>query len=111
MKRTDPATYEPSVPRVMRVAADLVRKHGSILGDQQDRLVERLNQVANPRAEREIRSILSAHRDVAPAKTAQALLEGANELRLKPARPVERPPQVGLEDIRLVTWMAIVGGN
>lgn len=109
MKRTDPATYEPSVPRVMRVAADLVRKHGSILGDQQDRLVERLNQVANPRAEREIRSILSAHRDVAPARTAQALLEGANELRLKLPRPVERLPQVDLEDIRLVTWMAIVG--
>lgn len=108
MLRTDPATFEPSVPKVMRVAADLVRKQGGVLGDQQDRLVERLNQVANPRAEREIREILSSHRGVSPAITVQALMEKANELRLKAPAPIDPLPQIGLEDIRLVSWMAIV---
>jgi len=28
MRRTDPATFEPSVPKAMRDAADLVRRHG-----------------------------------------------------------------------------------
>ena len=108
MKRTDPASFEPSVPRVMRVAADLVRRHGAGLGDQQDRLVERLNQVANPRTEREIRSVLASYQQASPAVTVRALLDKANELRLKTPKPIEALPQVDLEDIRLVTWMAIV---
>lgn len=111
MKRTDPATFEPSVPRVMRLAADLVRKHGSVLGDQQDKLVERLNQVANPRAEREIRAVLTTYREASPGKAVEALLESANALRLTPPKPIERLPQVSLEDVRLVTWMAIVGAD
>lgn len=108
MKRTDPATFEPSVPRVMRIAADLVRKQGGILGDQQDKLVERLNQVANARAEREIRAVLSTYRDAVPAKAVQALMNMADQLRLKAPKQSERLPQVGLEDVRLVTWMAII---
>jgi hypothetical protein len=109
MERTDTATFEPPVPKVMRVAADLVRRHGGSLGDQQDKLVEQLNQVANPRAEREVRAVLVAHRDVPPEKTVQALMDKANELRLKAPKPVEPLPQVGMEDVRLVTWMAVQG--
>ena len=62
-RRTDPAEFEPQVPKAMRDAAALVRKHGAVLGDEQDRLVERLNQVANPRAEKEIRGILAVQQN------------------------------------------------
>ncbi|WP_447925566.1 helicase-related protein [Georgenia muralis] len=108
MDRTDPATYEPPVPAVMRRASDLVRRHGSILGDRQDRLVDRLNQAANPRAEREIRALLNAHDGGDPKASVMALEEKARQLRLKVPKPPEPLPPVRVEDVRLLTWMAII---
>ncbi|MFC4904081.1 helicase-related protein [Kocuria oceani] len=106
-RRTDPAEFEPQVPKAMRDAAALVRKHGAVLGDEQDRLVERLNQVANPRAEKEIRGILAVQQNGNAQLAVRALQEKAKQLRLKVPKPVDPLPPVELNDIRLLTWVAI----
>lgn len=110
MDRTDPATYEPPVPAIMRRASELVRRHGSILGDRQDRLVDRLNQATNPRAEREIRALLNEHDGGDRKAAVVALEEKAGQLRLKVPEPPQPLPPVNVEDVRLVTWLAIVPG-
>lgn len=102
--RTDPASYQPSVPKVMRDAAALVRKHGYRV-PYQATLAERLEQDVLPRIQSQVRAVLRAwehdlERAVVELKTL------ADDLRLEKPPPPPSFPEVDIEDVRLVVWMA-----
>ena len=48
MYNADPANLSRPVPKVMRDAAEIVRRHGAHLGDSQDHLVARLEAPYTP---------------------------------------------------------------
>ena len=107
MRQTDPATVQPGLPKVMRDAAELVRKHGFLLGNAQDVLVKRLSQQVEVRVQREIRAVLRDH-DGDPERAVQELAALADLLRLQPAQPVVALPEIELDDVRVLVWMAVV---
>lgn len=109
MRLTDPAALQVSVPAVMRRAADLVRRAGAILGDNQDALVIRLNQAMEPRIQRAIRSILDDDDD--EPTTIRRLAEAADDLRITEPPDVKPYPPIDLEDVRLICWMAVHPGE
>ena len=107
---TDPRTLQPAVPRAMRDAAELVRRHGAALGAAQDDLVERLGQDVEPRILREVRRIVREH-EGAPLDAVQELLTLADGVRLSVPRPIEPLPEIELDDIRVVAWVAVHPGD
>ncbi|WP_207204583.1 SNF2-related protein [Sanguibacter massiliensis] len=100
---------EPVVPKQMRDAAELVLRHGDVLGDATDTLHRRLKQNVENRVVREVRRVVRENATSATA-TVTALAQLADELRLRvPVRP-EPLPEVELEDVRLVAWVAVHRG-
>lgn len=110
MERTDPRSVEPRVPKVMRDAAALVRRHGSFLGDVQDTLVDRFGQDVETRIQRQVRDVLRENADD-PAAAVGELRRLADDLRLPVPKPVEPLPEIEVEDVRLVAWVAVHDGS
>ena len=108
MVLTDPANLESPVPAVMRWAADLVREHGSVLGNAQDSLVQRFNQAVENRILRAIREIRRQNLD--EATTVRMLATAADDLRLPVPQPVRPYPVIELDDVRPICWMAVHSG-
>ncbi len=106
---TDPVEYQPAVPRVMREAAELVLSHGSVLGSETDVLATRLRQNVDTRIVREIRRILRDN-DTNATAAVRALRDAADQLGLRMPKPYEPPPEVELDDVRLVSWVAVHRG-
>ena len=103
-RRTDPRTYQPALPKVMRDAASLVRDHGSHI-PQQELLIERLQQNVPVRHQTQVRAVLAAH-EGSPTAAISALQALADDLRLtKPPAPPSYP-EVEIEDVRLLAWVA-----
>ncbi|MEV0615647.1 helicase-related protein [Nonomuraea sp. NPDC050404] len=102
---TDPAHLQPSIPKVMRDAADLVRQHGLDLGERQDELIDRLLAPYSPRILRAVREGL-AHPGT-PRQRVDHVADLADRLGLvrQPA-PAPLPP-ITEDDVRLVCWIAI----
>jgi superfamily II DNA or RNA helicase len=109
MRLTDPANLEAPVPRVMLRAADLVRQAGAGLGDGQDLLVARLNQAMEPRIQRAIRAILDSGDDEAVVVT--ELAKAADDLRITAPQQIKPYPEIDLEDVRLICWIAVHPGD
>jgi len=107
MSQTDPAAVQPVVPRVMRDAADLVRRHGAFLGEEQDRLVERLAQQVEVRVQREVRDVLREE-ELRPERAVSRLRDLADQVRLSVPAPVEPLPEIELDDVRVLCWMAVL---
>ena len=106
--RTDPRNVEPSVPAVMRRAAQMVRDHGKALGDRQPDVVLRLQQRFDQRVQRQVRQILRDHENH-PVEGATALGRAVDDLRLPRPEPVQPLPPIERDrDIHLVCWVAIV---
>lgn len=105
-RNTDPAVTQPAIPKVMREAAEIVLRHG--LGDEKTTisLHARLRQKVDPRVEREIRRVIRNNVASASAIVA-ALAQAADDLRLRAPEPFEPPPEVELEDVRLLAWVAV----
>jgi hypothetical protein len=102
----DPANLQPSVPKVMRDAAELVRQHGSHLGKAQDDLVERLQAPYSPRILRAVREGLAQ-----PGSSRQRidhLAELADRLGLVRQPAPEPLPAIEEDDIRVMCWIAII---
>jgi superfamily II DNA or RNA helicase len=107
MYNADPANLSRPVPKVMRDAAEIVRRHGSHLGDIQDRLVARLEAPYAPRIQRAVRDVVND-----PALTdrqkADQLLTLADHLGLV-QQPAPQPlPQIEPDDIHLICWTVIL---
>ncbi|GMA23114.1 helicase [Luteimicrobium album] len=108
MAQADPATVEPSIPRAMLDASELIRWHGGFLGERQDALVQRYGQVVDNRIVRDVRGTLRRYEGEAEAGV-RALAELADALRLPIPVPVEPLPEIELDDVRVLCWMAVQG--
>jgi hypothetical protein len=107
MHNADPANLSRPVPRVMRDAAAIVRTHGMHLGDDQDRLVARLEAPYAPRIQRAVRDVLN-DANLTDRGKADHLLELADNLGLV-QQPAPQPlPPIEQGDIHLICWTAIL---
>jgi hypothetical protein len=108
MLRTDPRNIEPSVPAVMRKAAQMVRNHGKALGDRQPDVVLRLQQRFDQRIQRQVRQIMRDYENH-PVEGAVALGRAVDDLRLPRPEPMQPLPPIERDrDIHLVCWVAVV---
>lgn len=107
MRNADPASLIAPVPPVMRVAARLVRAHGSRLGNRQDELVDRLEAPCAPRAQRAIRDVLT-DKALSAQGRAERLLDTADQLGLTRQPAPDPLPPIADDDIHLICWTAIL---
>lgn len=105
MYNADPANLQPSIPKVMRDAAELVRQHGAYLGEYQDELVERLQAPYSPRILRAVREGLS--RPGTATERVDHLAALADRLGLVRQPAPEPLPSITEADIYLTCWIAI----
>lgn len=106
MYNADPANLTPEVPKVMRDAAALVRRHGAHLGERQDALVERLEAPYSPRI---LRSFRNAIADASTGReTVTRIADLADRLGLSPQPAPEPLPLITEDDIHLVCWLALL---
>lgn len=106
MHNADPANLQPSVPKVMMAAAELVRQHGAHLGEQQDELVARLQA---PYSQRILRAIREGLRHPGtPRERVDHLAELADRLGLVRQPSPDPLPPITEDDIHLVCWIAIL---
>lgn len=101
----DPFNLTPKIPKIMRDAADFVRRHGAHLGELQDELVERLEAPYSPRILRNFRGIIAEHTPA--AETVTRLADLADRLGLTPQPAPEPLPPITEDDIHLVCWLAL----
>ena len=98
MYNADPANLTRPVPRVMRDAAEPVRRHGAHLADRKDDLIARLEAPYAPRIQRDIRDLLNDGALTEDDKASQ-LLALADRLGLA-RQPAPQPlPPIEPDDI------------
>ena len=103
----DKANLEPDIPRALRRAADIVRTSPPPEENQEtiDRAVDTLSA---PYPERTVRRFRQAMNEASESvQQARKILAVITELGLEPYKPPEPLPQVTLDDVYLVTWLAI----
>ena len=104
---TDPMNLQPDVPKAMRDASELVFKHGEFLGQEgQTDLLARLNTAPSERIKREIRGALRT--DLGNREKVEEVRRLVLDFGLEPAQPPEPLPAIDKDDVRLVTWMAVL---
>ena len=104
---SDPLALAPEIPRVMREAAELVRRTppAGWTREQADALVDRLEDAYPERIQRQIRDAMRSSED--PVERATAIAMRVDELGLEPSPPPEPLPVVDEHDVHLVCWLAI----
>lgn len=103
---TDPANLAPTVPAVMRRAAQTVRDHAvGVEIEEIDRAVEAIEA---PYGERILRLFRHAMAIEDPTERASEILRLVKELGLEPPPPVTPLPEIGPDDVHLVCWLALV---
>jgi hypothetical protein len=100
---TDPMNLQRDIPKPMRDAAALVRRHGSHL-DHEDDLVDRLEAPYSPRILTEIRKVLIS--DATPKARVDRLAELADNLGLTKQPALDALPPIEESDIHLICWIA-----
>ena len=103
----DKANLEPDVPRALRRAAAIVRTSPPPEENQEaiDRAVDTLSAPYPERTVRRFRQAMNA--STKPVVQARNILAVIKELGLEPYEPPEPLPQITLDDVHLVTWLAI----
>ena len=103
---SDPANIAPTVPAVMRRAAQTVRDHatGTDIEDI-DRAVDALEA---PYADRILRLFRTAMTIESPDDRATRILQLIDELGLEPPPPPDPLPEITETDVHLICWMALV---
>jgi len=106
-KATDPVNLQPKVPKTMRDAAALLKKHPptDIVQTEVDRLIEAIEAPYGTRIQKMIREAMRSSDD--PARQSVAVAELAKELGLEPAPPPDPLPVIEIDDVHLVCWLAI----
>ena len=103
----DKANLEPDIPRALRRAAEIVRTSPPPEENQEtiDRAVDTLSA---PYPERTVRRFRQAMNEASESvQKARNILAVITELGLEPYTPPEPLPQITLDDVYLVTWLAI----
>lgn len=105
---TDPANLQPRVRRLNREVAAYLREYPP--GDvDQERLNRCLDAVESPwsrREENQLRQAWERESDAASGK-AKALVETVETIGAEPFRPPDPLPPIDMEEVHLITWMAI----
>lgn len=108
MKSTDPNALTAALPLSFREAAQLAIEHGGALGgDEQGVLVRRLKSVPSTKAARAMRRALRVEGTY--IERIAEIIAVLDEYGIQPAAKVEPLPVIGVEEIRLIAWMAVRG--
>lgn len=107
--RSDPRNIAPQIPKTMRDVAAFVRAHGHVLGAEEETLYQALQTPYSNVIQRELRLILNSSAYPTDESRVLAIKAKADQLRLKPAPMPDPLPEIGMDDIRLVSWLALVG--
>ena len=103
----DKANVEPSVPNVLKRAADLVRDYPPP-GMTQEDVDKAMDSICAPYPQRTIRTFSAALKNSGdPRQQAQAVLGVIEQLGLEPYIPPRPLPEIRIEDVHLVCWMAL----
>jgi Helicase conserved C-terminal domain/PLD-like domain/SNF2-related domain len=101
----DPANLAPSVPAVMRRAAETVREHATGLPiEELDRVVDA---VEAPYGERILRMFRTALSVDDPGERATLIVGLVNDMGLEPPPAPEPLAEINADDVHLVCWLAI----
>jgi hypothetical protein len=105
---TDPAHLQPKVRKLNRDVAAFLRKHPPA-GVGQERLHRCLDAVESPWSRREESLLRVAWEQEfgTPAEKARYLVEEVERIGAEPFRPPDPLPPIDMEEINLITWMAV----
>ena len=103
----DKANLEPNIPRALRRAAEIVRTSPPP-EENQEAIDRALDTLSAPYPERTVRRFRQAINEASESvQKARNILAVIAELGLEPYKPPEPLPQITLDDVHLVTWLAI----
>jgi|694.fasta_scaffold65700_2 hypothetical protein len=106
-KLTDMANLEPRIEKALRIAIELVMEHGGFLSpEDQGDLVARLNGRWERAIVRSVREILR-NEDSSDQDKVRALLKFVTETGLPMPETPKPLPAVRIDDIRVISWMAV----
>ncbi len=103
----DPANLRPKTPAAMRDAVQLVRAYGSELGDNADKLVDKLDAPHSPRVQRAVRAVLKDE-EASGREKVRALDELAGRLNLQPYKAPAPREKITEDDVHVVVWSAVL---
>ncbi|PPH70993.1 hypothetical protein C5C90_15810 [Rathayibacter sp. AY1D4] len=107
MRSTDPNALAAEIPASFRDAREVVLNKGGHLGTAQLQTIKRLNTVPTAKARKAMRAALRTSGK--PAAVIDAIIEVLDRFGIQPAEKVEPLPPIGLDDVRLIAWMAVEG--
>jgi hypothetical protein len=109
---TDPKNIEPSIPAVLRRAADHLRRNppGDVPQERVKDAIEALEAPLSGRKQRSIRDVFEgpAASGMAPVEISRVLLDEVAALGLEPYRAPKPLPEINEDEVRLACWMALV---
>jgi hypothetical protein len=104
---TDWANLQPQIDRPLRIAVELVMEHGGFLTpEEQGDLASRLNGKWERAIVRRVREIVN-DAALSEVEKVRALHEFVTEAGLPMPTPPQPLPPVRVEDIRVISWMAV----
>ena len=108
---SDKANLEPSLPRALRDAADVVRSHPpSTMAEREiDRTIDALQTPYTERVTRLVRDALRSADN--PSDQSIAVARVVETEGLEPQPPLEPLPEIIAEDVHLVCWMALTAAD
>lgn len=104
----DPRAIAPAIPKPMRDAAAFLEENPPV-GMEPERLYRILDAISapyDPRTQRMMRQALQT--EGTDQDRATAIVELVSELGLQAPDPTEPLPEINLDDVHLVCWMALV---
>jgi superfamily II DNA or RNA helicase len=107
LREADPRALSQPVPKAMRDAANILRNHPpeGTSSEQLYPLLDAIEAPYDPRTQRLMRSAINSSN--VPRKQATAIVDLVRELALAPPGAVEPRPEIELDDVHLVCWMAL----
>lgn len=108
LEGTDTAKMQPSIPKPMREAAELLNAHPpkDLSGERLYELLDTIEAPYDTRTQSMMRKTLDAHE--APRDKVSAVIALVEELGLQPPPEVKPLPEIEEGDVNLVAWMALV---
>ena len=107
---TDAKAFAPDLPKAMRDAIQFVyasQVEASV--DEKQDLIGKLNCVPSHPIQRKIRTVLNS--ELSDKETFKQLVDVVNLHGLMPAEPGKPLPHIALNDVRIITWMAVKAGK
>lgn len=107
MRSTDPNALAAEIPASFRDAREVILNKGGHLGAAQLQTIKRLNTVPTAKARKAMRGALRTPGK--PEAVVTAIVQVLDGFGIQPAEKVEPLPPIALDDVRLISWMAVEG--